>query len=134
VERNGQGSVIHLFQYTDFEEMRISTRQGSRQWVLRNRFEIFNAFCPQQNLVQLYQTTMKIRMPLLKLTDYFEIKITPPPHDVNTSFRLKALFICCESNQRGINDDEHILRLLNAVGLYSSFFRHSTSRSFILLI
>jgi hypothetical protein len=43
----------------------------------------------------------------------------------------KALFICCENNQRVKNDDEHILRLLNAVGLYSSHFRRSTSRSFI---
>ena len=130
LERNGQGSVIHLFQYTDFEEMGISTRHGSRQWVLRNRFESFNALWPQQNLVQLYQTTLEIRMSLLKSTDYFEIKITP--HDANTSFLLKALFICCENNQRGKNDDEHILRLLNAVRLYSSYIRRSTS--FIQLI
>jgi hypothetical protein len=62
VERNGQGRVIHLFQYIDFEEMRISTRHGSRQWVFRNRFEPFNILWSQQNLVQLYETILQIRM------------------------------------------------------------------------
>jgi hypothetical protein len=123
VETNGQGSVIHLFQYT--EEMRISTRHRSRQWVLRNRFKTFSALGPQQNLVQLhvYQTTLKIRMFLLNITDYVEIKINPPPHhhDVNTSFRLEALFICCENNQRGKNDDERILHLLKILLLKSNW-------------
>ena len=91
VERKGMDkeTLFNYFSTFTLKKLRYP-RDTDQECVLRNRFETFNVLWPQQNLVQLYQTILKIRMSILKLTDYLEIKINPPPlpHDVNASFPL----------------------------------------------